>query len=133
MSFDVFVQDLPPNVRDVAEIPDDFEPRSLGPRSVLIEAIQRVVPAAVFDKLGWASIEGPNYSIDVSFGTADPVQSFAFHVRGADEALFIVAHILDALGLRALAPSSESGLFTLGTAAPAYAAWRAYRARVTDS
>jgi hypothetical protein len=133
MSFDVFVQDLPPDIQAVAEIPDDFKPRSLGPRSGLIDAIRRVVPAAVFDKAGWAAIEGPNYSIDVNLGTADPVQSFTFHVRGANEALFIVADILDALGLRALAAGSESGLFTLGTAAPAYAAWRAYRARVADS
>jgi hypothetical protein len=70
----------------------------------------------------------PTTSIEVNLGESDPVEGFAFHIRGGDKALFVVAEIPDMLGLRALAPEAESGLFTVDMTAPVFAAWRADRA-----
>lgn len=132
MSYDIFVQDLPANAASIADIPGDFTPRGLGPRATIVEAIRRAAPGVLFDETGWAAIDGPDYSIEVSLGVEDPVQSFAFHVRGGAASLFVVATILDDLGYRALAPDTESGFFRLERdARDAYARWRAYLAQVT--
>lgn len=127
MSYDIFVLDLPADITDVDQIPADFKPGSIGSRATIIDGIRRVVPEVAFDETGWASIDGADYSIEINLGTEDPVESFAFHLRGGEEALFTAANILDTLGLRAVAPGTESGLFTLGTAGQAYATWRRYR------
>ena len=133
MSYDIFVLDLPADITDVDQIPADFKAGHLGPRAAIVDAIRRVVPEAAFDETGWASIDGADYSVEINLGTEDPVDSFAFHLRGGEEALFVVANILDTLGFRAVAPGTESGLFTLGTATQAYARWRAYRDHVAGS
>ena len=127
MSFDIFVQDLPLGVAAIDEIADDFVPGSLGPRARIVEAIRRLVPEVTFDADGWADIERPDYALEINLGVSDPVKSFAFHLRGdaGDTALFVVAAILEELGLRALAPGTASGFFELeADAREAYARWR---------
>ncbi len=130
MSWDIFVQDLPPGIRSVAEFPDDFAPRPIGTRSSIVEAITTVVPDVDFSDPAWGRIVGPDYSIEVSISAADPVQSFAFHVRGGDMAVGVVADILEQLGLQAIDPQSDSGLFDSTTAADSLRRWRAYRDQV---
>jgi hypothetical protein len=112
MSYDIFVQDLPREVNDVDEIPDDFTPGSLGPRSRIVEAIRRAVPSVSIDDSHWATIQGPDYVIEINLGDRDPVDGFACHVYGGgDAALRIVSRILHDLGMRALAPESDGGIF----------------------
>jgi hypothetical protein len=130
VSFDVFVQDLPPGARTVAEIPDDFDPRPIGRRADILSGILRAAPAVDFTDPTWGHIDGPGFSIEVNIGPEDVLDSFAFHVRGGQEALFVVAEILRDLGLRAIAPGTESGFFELAELGPAYAQWQAYRRQV---
>jgi len=53
MSWDIFVQDLPPDVRTIRDIPDHFKPPPLGARSALIQAIRAIAPSVDFtDPLG---------------------------------------------------------------------------------
>ena len=132
MSWDIFVQDLPPDAATVADIPDDFEPAPLMERSALIERIRGVVSEADFGDPAWGRIEGPGFSIEVNIGNEDPVRGFAFHVRGGDLAVGIVADVLERLGLRALDPGSGSGFFERGAAVASLTAWRDYRSRVLD-
>jgi hypothetical protein len=130
MSFDVFVQDLPPDARTIADIPDDFTPRPMGRRADIVAGILRAAPATDFSDPTWGHIDGPGYSIEVNIGPEDPLQSFAFHVRGGDEALLVVASILAELRFRALAPGTESGFFELSELGIASSAWQAYRRQV---
>jgi hypothetical protein len=130
MSYDIFVRDLPAAAASIEDIPDDFSPKPLGPRGRIVNAVRRA--GGVLDESGWASIEGPGYSIEVNLGLDDPVSSFAFHVRGGDTALFVVWDVLNELGCRALAPGTDSGFFELGAdTLEAYARWRAYRDHAT--
>jgi hypothetical protein len=48
MSWDIFVQDIPPLARSVKEIPDDFDPRPIGKWLDLVARIREVVPNADF-------------------------------------------------------------------------------------
>jgi hypothetical protein len=127
MSFDIFVQDIPAAAKSVAEIPEDFVPKPIGARSAVIASICKVAPEVKFSSPEWGTIDGDGYSIDVNLGLDDPVTSFAFHLYGEKEGLFIVAGILDELGARAFAPGTESGLFELDRATEAYLWWQEYR------
>ena len=112
MSRDIFVQDLPPTITSVAQIPNDFEPRSIGSRSQIIAVIGSVVPKADCSDPSWVVIdESPVFHIEVNLGETENLAGFAFHVSGGAEADRVVSRILDALHLRALDPASDSGLF----------------------
>jgi hypothetical protein len=128
MSRDIFVQDLPPGATTVDDIPEDFEPRSIGLRRAdIIAAITEIVPYADFSDPGWGTIDLPGTTIvasdgpgvwlrgetiEVNLGDDEQVDGFAFHVRGGGiEADRLVAKILRRLKLRALDPSSDSGVF----------------------
>jgi hypothetical protein len=111
MSWDIFVQDIPPLARSVKEIPDGFHPKPIGKRLDLVARIREVVPNADFSSPTWGSIEGPDYSIEVNMGLDEHVKSFAFHVRGGDRAPFVIFDIREHLGLRAFDPASGSSIF----------------------
>jgi hypothetical protein len=127
MSWDLFVQDIPDHVTSVAEIPDDFAPRPLGPRSTIIDAILHVAPFADTSDPAWVRIEGHGCDIEVNLGDGDPVQGFAFHVRGSDASVGVVAAILARLGLRAFDPGLDTGIFDAATASASLEKWMAYR------
>jgi hypothetical protein len=131
MSWDIFVQDIPPLARSVKEIPPDFDPTAFGKRSDLVARIREVAPNADFTSPAWGSIEGLGYSIEVNMGEDEHVKSFAFHVRGGDQAPFVVSDILERLGLRAFDPTSESGIFGVDAdVTSGLRAWRTYRDQV---
>ncbi len=131
MSWDIFVQDLPPDAKSISDIPDDFSPGAIGRRSEMIARIRQIVPVD-FLSSGWGTIEGEGWSIDVSIGTEEECRHLAFHVYGGGEAADVVAAILEHLGLRALDPLQPGGLFVARPQARAsFARWQAYRNQVT--
>ncbi len=112
MGYDIYVQDLPRGIASVSEIPDDFVPKPLGLRSSVIGTILGIAPHANFADPAWGVIlKDSIYHIEVNLGDAEELDSFAFHIAGGGEAIELVSNILSALGLRALDPQSESGLF----------------------
>jgi hypothetical protein len=131
MSWDIFVQDLPREAKSVAEIPADFKPASIGKRSMIIEKIKEVVPTVEFSDPSWGRIDGDGWSIEVNIGTKEDCDGFAFHVRGGDAAVGVVAGILQHLELRAL--DSQTGEFFAPStgAIDNFRKWQAYRDDVT--
>ena len=131
MSWDIFVQELPPNVRTVADIPDTFRPGPLCERADLIRRIKEFTPAVDFSDPSWGSLEAPTFSVEFNLGRQEVLDGFALHVRGGDAAAGFVAELLSRLGFRALDPQSESGLFEAGEIAEAsLRRWRECRDRV---
>ena len=131
MSWDIFVQDLPKTAGTVEEIPDDFTPRPIGKRMLMVEKIRQIVPTADFSDPSWGRIHGENWSIEIDMGKDEECSGFCFHVRGSDAAAGVVAAILEELELRALDPAHETGFFTGGPdAVEAFRRWRAYRDQV---
>ena len=125
MSWDIFVMDLPA-VSSVTDIPDDWKGQPLGSRDTIIATIREVLPHAAFSDPAWGQIEGATYSIEVNIGHADPVESFAMHVRGGQEAVALVSRPLERGGWRAI--DSQTGeFFSTATAAQSFGAWRRYR------
>jgi len=131
MSWDIFVQDLPPNIRTVAEVPDTFQPRPLGNRGDLIRRIKEFAAPVDFSDPSWGLFEAPTFSVEFNLGDAEVLQGFALHVRGDDAAAGFVSELLSHLDFRALDPQSDSGLFEAGRVAEAsLQRWREYRNRV---
>jgi hypothetical protein len=132
MSWDIFVQDLPAGIASIADIPDDFEPAPLGLRSEVIAKVSSLYPECSFVDASWGVLDLPGCSIELSLGSTEELQSFAMHVRGDERAPGVVAHILGELGMRALDPSSTSGLFEQDPIlrSESFARWQSYRSRV---
>ncbi len=131
MSWDIFVQDLPPDARTIREIPDQFKPSPLGARSALIQQIRSIARSADFTDPAWGRLDAPTFSVEFSLGSEELVRSFALHVRGDDAAAGFVSDLLAHLGYRALDPQSDSGVFEPGRVADAsIRRWREYRDRV---
>ncbi|HYM00604.1 MAG TPA: hypothetical protein VEZ90_16735 [Blastocatellia bacterium] len=135
MSWDLFIQDIPPNARNLDEIPDDFRPGIVGNRSELIEKIKTFAPDATFADPSWGSFEGPGFSIEFSMGVSEDVDCIALHVHGgADDSLVaFVSGLLECLAVRAFDPSSESGIFEARESSIGFQRWTAYRDRIKDS
>jgi hypothetical protein len=132
MSWDIFVQDLPPGIASVDEIPDDFRPSPIGRRSEIIAKLSALYPECDFGDPSWGILDLPGCSIELNLGSDEELESFALHVRGDGRAPNVVAEILGALGLRALDPSSDSGLFEQDSVlrSESFDRWQRYRAQV---
>ena len=119
MSRDIFVQDIPPGVRTVADIPDDWIPSPLpfGPEEV-IAAVRELVSDADFSDPGWGNVSLPGVDIEVNLGHESPLDSFALHVRASDPvaADAFVTALLRRLDVRAFDPegAEETGIFGNG-------------------
>ena len=103
MSWDIFVMNLPPGIKSIDEIPKDWRPPPLGPRSQIIAKITRLYPQSDFSDPSWGTLQLPGCWIEFSLGKDEQVDSFAMHVRGGDVAPEIVARILSELGMPAIA------------------------------
>ncbi len=101
MSWDIHISDFP-NVATIEEIPDDFQPSSLGTRQALIEKIQEIFPTADFNDPAWGIIDGQGWSIEVNIGPETECNGIMLHVRGSEGAVEAVTAILDHLQFRAI-------------------------------
>ena len=69
MSWDIFVQDLPPDIRTAADIPDTFRPAPLGTRADLIQRIRAFATAVSFADPSWGTYDAPTFSIEFNLGS----------------------------------------------------------------
>jgi len=115
MSWDIFIQDLPP-VRTANEIPDDFTPRPIGKREELAQRIRAVFPMADQQDGDWFFVKAPDMDLSLQLHMEDPVQVryIVVHIHAGDHSAAGVAALLRALGLRAL-DTATGDLFDAST------------------
>ena len=99
---------------------------------MVIEQIKTVAPLADFSNPSWGTIDSDGWSIEVSIGLEEECNGFAFHVRGGDAAVGVIAAILQRLQLRAI--DSETGDFFIAgpKAIEAFGKWRSYRDQILN-
>ena len=100
MSWDLFVQDWG-EYNSLEDIPEDFEPKSIGRRSDIISKLKNIEPSVYFTDITTGKIENEHFSIEFSMGDAEELYSFAMHVRGGKSAVACIDNILSELELRA--------------------------------
>ncbi len=129
MSWDIYIQDFPAAAKTVAEIPDDFQPRSLGPRADLIAQIREVIPSADFSKPDWGVFEGDGFSVEFQMGDEDVCSGMTLMVRGGGSPTPLVAALLDRLQLRAI-DCQSSEFFDVEVAKASFGSWQRYRDQI---
>ena len=102
MSWDIFIQDLP-DVRSMAEVPLDFNPRPIGDRDELVARIKEAIPFAEEQDSDWLFVKGDDIdlSIQLHFEEAGVVRYMVAHVHSGDQSAACVGALLRHLGLRA--------------------------------
>jgi len=129
MSWDIFLQEIPPGILSVEDIPDEFEPRTLGTRQEIIARITELVPFANFDDPTWGTIDSPAARLEINLGDEDPVQCIALHVRGGTAPAGFVFDLLSHLKVGAL-DSATGELFDTAAASESFEEWQNYKRRV---
>ena len=119
MSRDIFVQDLPSGIDTIADIPHGWLPQPLPfDADVVRAAVLALAPNADFSDPSWGHVVLPGVDIEVNIGEDKRLQSFALHVRSADEAAVraFVGPLLQRLGVRAIdgGGAPKSGIFGNG-------------------
>jgi hypothetical protein len=129
MSWDILIQDLPKDAHCVADIPNDYRPNPLGPRSEMIARIQQVLPGANFSDPSWGILDQAEFSIEFNMGSGEICDSVMLHVRGGGSAAIIVTRLLEQLNLCAL--DLQAGeFFSPQVAEGSFDQWQAYRDKV---
>ena len=130
-TWDILVQDIPPGITSVDQMPPGFKTAPIGQRDDIIAAITAIAPDVDFSDPTWGVIRGDGYTIEINIGEEAVTSDFAFHVRGDDEAAIVISRILQRLELRAYDPQSLSGIFRPGE--PAVESLRAWRSIHDDA
>ena len=129
MSWDISIQDLPRDVQDVADIPNDFQPSPLGPRDAVIARIHEVLPDVDFSDPTWGMFVRPGFSIEFNMGAQEICSGFMLHVRGGSRAMEAIARLLQHLQLRGI-DCQTGDFFSVEAAQGSFGQWQAYRDRV---
>lgn len=107
MSWDLFVQDWG-DAKSLADIPVDFNPKSIGKRSEMIEKMIEAEPSIDFSDSSWGRLKNEHFSIEFNMGNGENLDSFTMHIRGSELAIPCIDHILSKLKLKASDGSSTS-------------------------
>ena len=129
MSWDISIQDLPPDAQSVADIPNDYKPAPLGPRDSVIARIHAALPDVNFSDPTWGMLDRPGFSIEFNMGAEEICDGFMLHVRGGGSAMETVADLLQHLQLRGI-DCQTGDFFSIEAAKGSFAQWQAYRDRV---
>ena len=132
MSWDICIQDIPKDVRNLEDIPDDFRPSPLGLRSDVIARIKEVLPETDFSNPTWGVLDQPGFSIEFSMGSAEVCEGFTLHVRGGGAAVATITRVLDHLKLRGI-DLQIPDFFSPEAAEASFRDWQAHRDRVAQS
>ncbi|WP_195730498.1 hypothetical protein [Streptomyces albidoflavus] len=101
MSWDVLLVRLPGEVTAVSRTAHDYVPAPLGSRHDVLATVARVLPEADLSDPASGVLSGPTWSIELSIGAHDPVESMMLHIRGAgDDVLTPVFELAGALGCK---------------------------------
>jgi hypothetical protein len=131
MSWDILIQDLPRDVQNVADIPDDYQPRPLGARDAVIARLHEVLPEVDFSDPTWGIFDGPGFSIEFNMGTEEICDNFMLHVRGGGRVVETISKLLEHLRLRGV-DCQTGDFFTIDAAQDSFRRWQAYRDHVMD-
>lgn len=86
----------------MAELFDHSVPPPLGDGEEVRSKLTAAAPTIHFHEPTWAQLQGDGWSIDLTVGSEEPVESVLLHVHGGAETLETVRRMAEALGARAL-------------------------------
>ena len=133
MSWDILILDVAKEVKSVADIPKDFQPKPLGVRADVIRRIREIIPKADFSNPSWGILFADDYSIEFRTGSAAVCDCISLSVRGGGNVIPVIARLLAHLGVRAIDCKTSEFFDPGASAANSFEEWQAYRNRVVVS
>ena len=129
MSWDVLIINLPPGVRNLDDLGENFDSKLESLNKVRI-MVTEAIPEVDFSDPSWGSLESDDYSIEFSIGDEDPCTSMMLHVRGTEAALQPIQTICTTTGWHAFDCSDGELINWDDNPGKGLLAWRAYRDKV---
>lgn len=114
----------------VEDIPDRYQPESLGPRKEIIQQIKNVFPSANFSDPEWGSYEEQTFVLEFIMGSQDVCSTFGVRVHGDEKAMIAIDFLLKTLGLRGV-DHQTSEFFTLPSGTESFKDWNAFQSKAT--
>jgi hypothetical protein len=126
MSWDISIQDIPRDITSVTDIPDDFQPRPIGPRDALIARICEALPATDFSDPTWGVLVQSEFTIEFNMGKQNICDDFMLHVRGGGSAMATIVRLLEHLQLRGF-DCQTGDFFSIDEAEKSFGQWQKFR------
>src|SRR5215475_4508214 len=101
MSWDIFVQNWPADVKKISDIPRDFVSKPFLSRAQVEGVFREVFPSLDVSNPVWWQIECDEFDIEVNIDLQDPTSGFAMYVRGGPQAVSFIDRMLKRLDVRA--------------------------------
>jgi hypothetical protein len=135
VSWDIYAMGgLPTDIQNVRQMPSDFTAIPIGSRQEVVDKLIALLPGVDTSGPSVLVVNGPDFSIEICVGDDGPCEGLVFFVRGSEGAVPVISGILDAFGMRALDPQSETGFFEPGPKAlESFRRWRKYRDQVVGN
>jgi hypothetical protein len=126
MSWNISIHDLPQNIQNIADLPDDYQPSPLGLRQDVIARIQAILPDVDFSDPTWGMFDRPDFAIEFNMGSKEICDSFMLRVTGGGDAVYTIAALLQQLQLRGV-DCQTGDLFAIEATQHSFEQWQEYR------
>ena len=108
MSWAIYAMRGPGGVRRLEDIPDGYEPPSLGTAEAVVKLVQEVAPGADTSKRSWLLLRSDEHDVELTIGKGVEVRDVTFYIDGP-RSIPLVLEISRKLGVTPY--DTESGNF----------------------
>jgi len=109
MSWAIYAMRGPGGVRRLEDIPDGYEPPSLGTAEAVVEAVREVAPGVDASKRSWLLLQSDDYDVEMTIGKGVEVRDITFYINDGPRSIPLVMEISSRLGVTPY--DTESGNF----------------------
>jgi hypothetical protein len=109
MSWAVYAVRGPGGVRRLEDMPDGYEPPSVGMATEVIDVVREVVPGVDASKPSWLTLRSAEYDVEMTIGKGVQVRDITFYLNDGPRSIPIVMEISRRLGVTPY--DTESGDF----------------------
>jgi hypothetical protein len=99
----------PGGVRRLEDIPDGYEPPTLGTADDVVAVVKEVAPDVDASKKSWLLLKSDDYDVEMTIGKGVQVRDITFYLNDGPRSIPVVMEISSRLGVTAY--DTESGNF----------------------
>ncbi|TDU88796.1 hypothetical protein EV138_2345 [Kribbella voronezhensis] len=109
MSWAIYAMRGPGGVRRLEDIPEGYEPPSLGTADEVVAVVREVAPDVDASKRSWLRLKSDEYDVELTIGKGVDVRDLTFYLNDGPRSIPLVMEISSRLGVTAY--DTESGNF----------------------
>jgi hypothetical protein len=109
MSWAIYAMRGPGGVRRLEDIPEGYEPPSLGTADEVVAVVREVAPQVDASKRSWLRLKSDEYDVELTIGKGVDVRDLTFYLNDGPRSIPLVMEISSRLGVTAY--DTESGNF----------------------